>query len=346
MNLIAYHLIKQKSFKKSLILRLFLLSISCIGSCFINAQDLEGLDSLLVDRDIENYSIRVFTNYKVNKFTLENSGSKLKFVPNNKHGLGIGFANKKMILDIAFNLKNPNKEDTRRFDLQGTTIVKNRHFVNLYVQSYKGFESKNNYGDPSIFRKDLRSVSFGFNYLYTLGNVEFSYSLLKAGLDEKNHKDIFVTGGIGAFSIFDYFSSDASILSEDARIYFNEHADVKRYQGIAFGVLAGVISYIKLPENVTATVNFTPGIGVMSKKLKLEDSSYKPSNPMLYKLDFSLGLAYNLNRYYICLTYSNGLYNTSFGNNNNYRLNLSKAKLAIGYKLGSAKNVKPKQSLF
>ncbi len=339
-------MLKQYSLANFLYRRLLLLLVSLCSSFISVAQNLEGLDSLLVDRDIENYSIRIFTNYKVNKFSVENSGSRSKFTPNNRHGLGLGFANKKIIIDLAFNLRNPNKETTRRFDLQGTTILKNRHFINIYVQSYKGYQAKYNFDEPSTFRGDLRSGSFGFNYLYSLDNIEFSFALLKAGLSDEKHKDVFITAGHGAFGIFDYFSSDATLLTETASLYFNEEGNIKRYQGAGIGVLAGVISFFRLPEDMTATVSLMPGIGIMSKKLTLENGSYKPSQPMLYKLDFSLGVAYNLKPFYVSLTYSNGLYSTSFGNDNNYRLNISKAKLALGYKLGRNRKSKLKQSLF
>ena len=332
MNLIIYHLTKQHVFKKSLVLKLvFLLSFG-VFTLSLSSQNFDDIDSLLVDRDIENYSIRILTNYKVNKFSLKNHGSRLKFVPNNKHGLGFGFANKKLILDLAFNLKNPNKEETRRFDLQGTTILKKKHFVNVYAQTYKGFEAKNNFNEPYVFRSDLRSINIGFNYLHTLDNVEFSYSLLKAGLSEKEHENVFITGGLGLFGGFDYFSADSSILSEESSSYFNEEANIKRYQSVAIGVLAGFVSYYKLPENITATLNVMPGIGITHKKITLKDGGYIPSNPMIYKLDFLVGLAYNLKQYYVSLTYSNGLYATDFDYDNKYRLNLSKAKLAFGYK--------------
>ena len=77
----------------------FLLFVFCFASFNLDAQDLEDLDSLLVDRDIENYSLRIFSNFKVNKFSVSDGDSKAKFVPNNRYGLGLGFANKKIILD-------------------------------------------------------------------------------------------------------------------------------------------------------------------------------------------------------------------------------------------------------
>ena len=211
----------QKNIEKAFIIRFLLLLSLCFSSIAIYAQDMEDLDSLLVDRDLDNYSVRVFTNFKSNKFSVQNDDSKVRFVPNNRHGLGVGVANKKIILDIAFNIKNAKKEATKKFDLQGTTIIKNRHYANIYIQTYKGFTAKNNFDEDFEFRSDLRSTSFGLNYLYTFDDIEFSYALLKAGLAEKKNENIFITGGIGLFTGFDYFSSGSSILTEDTKPYFN-----------------------------------------------------------------------------------------------------------------------------
>ena len=335
MNLITHLLSNQKNIEKALVIRFILLLSLCFTSITVNAQDFDDLDSLLVDRDLDNYSVRVFTNFKSNKFSVQNDDSKVRFVPNNRHGLGVGVANRKIILDIAFNIKNANKEATKKFDLQGTTIIKNRHYANIYVQTYKGFTAKNNFDEDFEFRNDLRSTSFGLNYLYTFDDIEFSYALLKAGLSEKRNENIFITGGIGLFSGFDYFSSGSSILTEETSPYFNEEADIKRFQGFTVGVLAGFISYFKLPENITATINIMPGMGLMYKKLTVQGDKFKPENPMLYKLDFLIGLGYNFDRYYVSLTYSNGLYTTDFDYDNRYRLNLTNAKLAIGYRFKS-----------
>lgn len=317
--------------------KFFILLIFCFSCVSIHAQDITDLDSLLIDRDVDNYSVRLFTNFKVNKFSIKDGNSKARYVPNNRHGLGVGFANRKIIIDIAFNIKNPNKERTRKFDLQGITILKDRNYVNVYAQTYRGFTAKNNFDEPQVYRDDIKSVSIGVNYLYTFDDIEFSYSLLKAGFSEKNNENVFITGGIGAFTSYDYFSAKPSLLSETTSPYFNEQADIESYSGMAIGVLAGLITYFKLPENITATVNVMPGIGVMRKKINLEESSYIPSDPLLYKLDFLIGLGYSYKQYYASLTYSNGLYSTDFGYGNSYNLNLTKAKLAIGYRFKKKK---------
>ncbi|MUU78289.1 DUF4421 family protein [Winogradskyella endarachnes] len=328
-------MLKILNIKKTLALKLFISFTCSLLYITAHAQDMEGIDDLLLDRDIDNYSFRVFTNFKANKFSILSETSKARFAPNNRHGLGLGIANRKIILDLAFNIKKANKEATKKFDIQGTTIIKRRHYTNLYFQSYKGFTAKNNFDVDYDFRSNMRSLSFGINYLYTFNDIEFSYALLKAGLEDNENKNVLISGGIGLFSGFNYFSANSGILTEDTSLFFNDQANIRRFQGVTVGVLAGLISYFKLPENITATVNIMPGMGVMYKKLTIEGGSYTPSNPMIYKLDFMLGLGYNFDRFYISLTYNNGLYTTDFDYSNRYRLNVTNAKLAIGYRFKS-----------
>ena len=123
------------------------------------------------------------------------------------------------------------------------------------------------------------------------------------------------------------------MLPENGLLYFNEQADIERYSGRATGILGGFLSAFILPKNFIATCNIMPGIALMNKKVTLQDGSYKPSNPMLYKLDVNLALSYNVERYYINLTYGTGIYTTNLDFDNKYLFNLSMAKLAFGYKL-------------
>jgi len=291
-------------------------------------------DSLFIDHNIKNYSLRLFSNYKVKQFRIKNDGSRTRYVPNNRYGLGFGFASSKILIDIAFNVKT-NKEDvTNRFDAQGTMIAGKNHYANGYLQSYKGFNMRNNYNEPSVFRDDIKSITVGFNYLYTLSEIEFSYSRLKAGLAKRN-KNVYITGGFGFFGLYDYFSANGSILPENGETLYNEQAEIKRYNSMAIGVLGGFLSVFMLPNNFIFSCNIMPGIGLMTKKVTLQDDSYKPSKPMLYKLDLGIALGYNVKRYYINLTYGTDVYSTDLNFGNKYAFNLTKAKLAFGYKLGA-----------
>lgn len=296
----------------------------------------EVVDSLFIDHDIKNYSLRVFSNYKIKQFSIRNDDSKSRYYPNNRFGLGFGFASSKVLIDIAFNIKTDNEEVTNRFDGQGTLIIGKHHYINGFLQVYNGFNEKNNFDVPSEFRSDIKSVTVGFNYLYTLSEIEFSYSLLKAGLAKRN-KNIYITGGLGVFGVYDYFSGNDGILSTPSEPYYNEQAQIENYNSVAIGVLAGFLSVFMLPKNFIATCNIMPGLALMNKNVTLDDYSYKPSNPMLYKLDFHIGLGYNAKSYYISLIYGTDWHSTSLDFGNTYNFNLSKAKLAFGYKLGRKK---------
>ena len=292
----------------------------------------QKIDSLFIDHDLSNYSVRLFSNYKVKQFRILNDDYRSRYVPNNKFGVGFGVANSKMLIDIAFNIKSGNDNVTDRFDGQGSLILKKHNFVNFYLQTYKGFNIRNNFDEPRVFRHDIRSWTIGFNYLYTFSEIEFSYALLKAGLAKRKRK-VQITGGIGTFAVFDYFNADGNILTENGALYFNEEAEIEKYSGRAVGLLGGVLSQFVLPNNFIATCNIMPGVALMNKKVTLKDGSYRPSNPMLYKLDFSVALGYSVKRYYVNLIYGTGIYSTNLDFDNKYLFNLSKAKFAIGYKL-------------
>lgn len=324
--------------KKQLCILLFFIS-----SLAAHAQISKGLDTLnliqlvdtlFIDHDINNYSLRLFTNYKLKRFRIANDEFKSRYVPNNRFGIGFGFASSKLLVDIAFNIKDKNKDVTNRFDMQGTTILGKKNYVNFYVQTYKGFKVKNNFDEDFVFRDDIKSVTVGLNMLRTLPDIEFSYTLLKAGIDRLD-KRFYLTGGFGAFMFYDYFSADDNVLNEETYPYFNDQAQIKRYNSAALGVLGGILSVFKLPENITLTCNLMPGMGLMYKHVTLEDDKYTPSNNFLFKMDYAVALGYNVDRYYLSLIYGGGVYSTKLGYDNNYRFNVTKAKLAFGYKLGT-----------
>ncbi|OMP32709.1 hypothetical protein BKM32_04380 [Mangrovimonas sp. DI 80] len=292
----------------------------------------KAIDSLFIDHNPENYSLRLFSNYKVKRFKISNEDFKTRYVPKNRYGVGVGVANSKVLLDLAINIKNGKEEVTNRFDAQGTIIFKKRNYINAYLQIYNGYNVKNSFGEPKEFRFDIKSRTVGFNHLYTFTDIEFSYSLLKAGLPTRN-KDVYITGGIGSFVMFDYFDSDGSIFPESVGLYYEDVQGVKRYSGRALGFLAGVMSAFVLPDNMIATCNLMPGIALMNNRVTLEDGSRSGSMPMLYKLDASVALSYNVKRFYINLMYETGIYANSLDFGHNYKFNLSMAKLSFGYKL-------------
>ncbi|MFL0353548.1 DUF4421 family protein [Xanthomarina sp. GH4-25] len=295
------------------------------------------IDTLLIDRDMNNWSVRLFTNYKGQSFNLINNEDKISFKPNNRAGVGFGLGTSKLIIDIAFNLKGNEENPTQRFDMQGSLIVGSNHLVGLYVQRYKGFNVKNNFNEPEFFSSDITSLSIGFSYLYSFDEISFSSATLKAGLakEEKKH---FISYGVGGFMVYDNFYTDNTIIPYNGD--FNEDAYLNEFKGIGVGVSGGILSVFVLPANFFATLNVIPGIGFMYKKGYSETNNYRASNPMLYKLDYNAGIGYNYKRFYITLLYGSSIYTTNLDYGLNYLFSNTKAKISIGYKIKVNKKIK------
>ncbi|MCX7547500.1 DUF4421 family protein [Xanthomarina sp. F1114] len=295
------------------------------------------IDTLLIDRDMNNWSIRLFTNYKGQSFNLINDGDKLAFKPNNRAGVGFGLGTSKLIIDIAFNLKGNRENDTKRFDMQGSFIVGDHNLVNLYVQRYKGFNVNNNFNEPDVFRDDITSLSIGLNYLYTFNKISFSSATLKAGLanDEKKH---FISAGVGGFMVYNSFMGDGSLIPDNGN--FNGDAYLEQFKGVGVGVSGGILSVFVLPANFFATLNVIPGIGLMYKKGYSETDHYNVSNPLLYKIDFEAGVGYSYKRFYATLVYGSGIYTTNLDYGLNYVYSNTKAKISVGYKIRVNKKLK------
>ncbi|KAB1067742.1 DUF4421 domain-containing protein [Tamlana haliotis] len=299
----------------------------------------EVIDTLLIDRDMNNWSIRLFTNYKGQSFNLIDQDDKLSFKPNRTAGIGVGLGTSKVILDLAFNLNGGQENPTKRFDMQGAVIVADRNLVGLYVQHYRGFNVENNFGEPELFRDDIESFSMGVNYLYTFEDLTFSTAMLRAGLmkEEKKH---YIAFGVGGFMVYDKFSADESVVPQQNN--FNQVLDINRFSGLGLGVSVGVITVFVLPANFFINVDLSPGVGLMAKKTYNDSGSHNVSKPMLYKIDYHAGLGYLYKRFYVTLTYGNGLYTTNLNEGANYHFGNTKAKFAIGYRVNTNKKFKLK----
>ncbi len=144
-----------------------------------------------------------------------------------------------------------------------------------------------------------------------------------------------MTFGVGAFSIINNLSADSSIVSVKLQPLFNDEARLNKFTGIGVGVLGGFLTLFVLPSNFFASINITPGIGLMYKKVETGHVQYRPSNPILFKMGLSGAVGYNGKRIYVNLIVGSGVYFTNLDFGNKSRFNLTNAKLAIGYKLGS-----------
>lgn len=290
------------------------------------------VDTLFIDHDVNNWSIRVYNSYKDNRFQLSNEEHKIRYDPNNPFGIGIGFATKKLVLDVGVNIKSKRKEPTERFDLQATMIL-NRHHVDYFLQSYQGFNVKSDLEFKEEFRKDFSSISSGINYLYLFNAEEYSVSAMKSGLSRQ--KKAALSLSLGGFLFMDRNSADSSFIPSLLQGHFNEEAQITNLFALGGGLLGGFSVTVPFLKYLFVSASITPGIGLIYKEVKTENLEYKPSNPMLYQLGSSGILGYNGDKFYINFSTGISLFITDLDYGNTAYYNTTKAKLAVGYKLGN-----------
>ena len=288
------------------------------------------IDTLFIDRDIHNWSIRIFTNYKQQRFRLSNENTELVYVPNNPIGIGFGLATKKVILDLAFNIKTNKEEPTDRFDMQGSLTLQN-HNIDFVFQRYKGFNVENDLGVQEDFREDLTSSSISLGYMYLFNGSQYSVSALKTGLSRQ--KKAALSFSLGGLLFMHNKSADSTIIPQELQPQFNEEAQIKNQKGIGVGIVGGVTTILPLPFDFFITFSLAPGIGLMYKNIETENFSYIPPNPMLYSLNMSGAFGYNGHRIYVNITTRLSLLTSDLGYGNNSSHSGYNAKLSVGYKL-------------
>jgi len=110
------------------------------------------IDTLFIDRDINYWSIRLFTHLKSNWFGIMNSDQKISYVPNNLFGIGVGLGTRKLLLDIGFSPGGNQENVTHRIDLQTAFILK-KHFLEAYLHRYQGYNVRSDLDMRKFFVK-------------------------------------------------------------------------------------------------------------------------------------------------------------------------------------------------
>jgi hypothetical protein len=171
-----------------------LIFLICIVLIVLYSKDLHAQDSLsnekqsfgqklvdtFIDKDIRRWSVRGLANFKDNRFQLRNDEYTLEYYPNNRSGVGFGFLNSKLLVDIIFNIKSNKEEITERFDMQGDFMI-GRSYVIFQVQTYQGFNVRNTTIEaPSIFRRDIKTLTLNLVYFYIFNSlVVFIQTIIK-----------------------------------------------------------------------------------------------------------------------------------------------------------------------
>ena len=291
------------------------------------------IDSLVFSEKLD-WSVRLVSNFKQQRFRIGDEDETMKYIPNNPFGVGFGIANQKLVIDIVFNIKGTEKkeEQTEKFAAEGALIIKKNNYFSFILENVHGHNVSNSYNDLEEFREDISLLSVGLNYLRIFNKNNISIRDLKSGL--RSFDKTTFTFGIGGFFIVHTLNSDGSIIPNDLLPLFNEEAQITKVSALGVGMLTGISAYFKLPANFFAAFYIAPGVGLEYKKIHTETDKYIPSNPLLYKTDLFGSVGYNKKQFYINFTFATNIYATSFDFDNKGVLSVTKSKLILGYNIG------------
>jgi hypothetical protein len=285
----------------------------------------EVLDSLLIDHDRTNYSFRLFSNFKSQRFRFAGSTFSREYAPNNRAGLGFGVASEKLLIDIAFNIKSKDKEPTDRFDIRASYKWQ-KHFIDFFFQYYKGFNVTGLMNTESTFRSDVISIASGINYLYLFNEDKFQVGTLRSVISEPDNTDF--SYGVGGFLLF---------LDQEGNRPFLDGSEVSQGEkiflaGIGGGLLTGVGGFFSMGSNLYSSISLNAGLGLMHKNVNGDTIIESSSNPMVYQINSVAVLGYVKNKFYLNLSFELGFYETEILRNVDESIWVSQAKLAFGFK--------------
>lgn len=291
------------------------------------------IDSLFLDHDLNNYSVRFYSNYKDNRFRVANAQENSTYAPRNPFGIGIGLATKKLIIDLGLNIKSPKNESTDRIDLQATLMFRN-HLLDFTFQRYQGYNELN--ASASDFREDISVFSSRLNYMYMFNAEEQSITAMKSGL--YHQKKFAYSFGLGGFFFINTISADSSLIPIESSALYNEQAQITDFYGIGGGVLGGISVTYPFLRNFFISSSVSSGIGLIYKEVETKTIFYIPSSPMLYQVNMSAILGYSWDKSYINITAAYGLLSTNLDFGNTVGYNIVNTKLVFGYKFGKNKD--------
>lgn len=172
----------------------------------------------------DKLTIYLYGITKLNQFQLKNAEKKdlIRYKPNERLNLGLGFNYRWLGIGAAFNFKFINRDDhiygkTNSFDLQ-VDLFTSKMLFNANLQSYKGYYWNNvndyypdwNIRDSVIIRPDVSTNSLGANGIYIFNHRKFSFRSAFAYTErQKQSAGSWIAGGY--FSMYGV-NADSSLV--------------------------------------------------------------------------------------------------------------------------------------
>lgn len=291
------------------------------------------VDSTYINLLPGKWSLRTFASSPYQAFSIRNKENQtVKYIPNNLLGVGLGFSYRFIVLDLGINIKSKDTNATSRLDLQ-MSILLQKHHMDFYFQTYKGFDLvKSPFGEEQ-FRDDIRSSALGINYYHNFNGKKLSLRSAFAG-DQLQRKSS------GTFALGGYFSfyklhADSSIININNQPFFNEYSNIEENELFEWGVSGGYAYNIIFPKNLFFYSSVMPGVGINFGSIESSGQTYEPPIRPVVKVGLRASVGYAGKRAYGILSFISDYFLIDLGHENHYRYNPGKFKLVFGYRLQS-----------
>ena len=307
------------------ILSLFL----CFSGGTLQAQEEWSLDSNYVKTFDDTWSLRVYGIVKAQGLRLLNKDrDQIRYYPDNIFGIGVGVSYKKIILDLGLTVGGSQNISTR-FDFQASLFLR-KSIIDIYLQAYQGFRLEApELDDPArTIRKDIRTLSFGINYLYNFKGDRLAIRATTIGDYHQNRSEGSLL--LGGFTSFFIFRADSTLVPGGVE-NFPPETQLQNIHLNSAGILVGYGQIWSFNEKWSLFASGVPGIGYNGGDLKTEEWFSPPFAPV-YKLQLGAGLTYSHPNFYTMLSYSGDYYWLNLGNDNRFSYNLVKIKFSVGYR--------------
>jgi len=306
-------------------------------------------DTNYIKNYADNFALKLVAVNKFNYFQIRdrNENSKLTYRPEYGVNLGIGMAYRWFSMDITFDVglrEDRNIENKEAFDIQARAYTSKR-LIEAYIQYYYGYELTRASGagqdllDDTYLRGDIRTMSFGLQYLFAFNYDKFSLNAPFV-LNEKQRKS---AGSpiFGASLVLFTMNADSSIVPTAMKPYFDEKLHLVDMGLISFAVNFGYMYTFVWKKHIFLTLGFIPGLNFNLGDIKASSREVIKWN-VSYKLKTMNAIGYNSRRFFGGVQFVGDINNVDLKDKLSTQFANGSMKFFIGYRFKRKKEVKSK----
>lgn len=296
-------------------------------------------DSNYIKNHSDKISLKLLANNKYNFFRLKDKQwqNSLYYRPQKGLRLGFGVAYKWFALDFVF--RTGLKEDVdvkydKLIDFQGR-IFTSKHFVEATIQYYYGYKlgrmngSIFESGDKDDFRNDIRTITFGLQYLYVVNFEKFSLQapFVMNEIQRKSAGSLIAGFGYDMYTL----NADSSMVPSYLQDEFNftlQYTDLNTLNlSLKFGYMYSFVPW----ESYFLTLGLIPGINLNTGDYYIAERELINTHLAL-NMKIIAALGYNGKRVFTGAQLIGDGFDIKLNNNSKTLIGRGKLKIYFGYR--------------